>query len=82
MAGKGLDNLSALVTGASQPPTAEEQAQMDADEAKLAKDVQKVLDYAEKIVGKDAGIFDVQILIESCAEALREQIRDEAEGDE
>lgn len=85
MAGKGLDKLSTLVRGASSPPTKVEQAEQeeqDEDEEKLAADAQKVLDFAAKLVGEDAGIFDLQILIETCAEELRNQIRDEAEGDD
>lgn len=78
--GGGLDKLSALVQSAGQPLTKEEQEEMAADEEQLAADVKKVLDYAEKLVGKEGGIFDMQVLVEACAEELRNQIRDEAEG--
>lgn len=81
MAGKGLDKLSALVSGASKPPTREEQQQQEKDEEQVAADAQKVLDYAASVVGEDAGIFDLQILIEYCAEELRNQIREASEGD-
>lgn len=82
MAGKGgLSRLSALVQGASEPLSPEEEAEAERDEAKLAADTQKVLDFAAKIAGEDS-IFDIQILIESCAEELRTQIRDQAENDE
>lgn len=82
MTGKGLDKLSTLVRGASVPPSKADQKEQDSDDAELAADMQKVLDFAAGLVGEKAGIFDLQILIEACAEELRNQIRDEAEGDD
>lgn len=83
---KGLDRLSNLMREAEKPLSPEEQRVADADEARFFADVEKVMAYATSVANKAAGgeasLFDVQMLIEACAEAVRESIRDEVEGDE
>lgn len=83
MAGKsgGLDKLSALVRRSHEPLSAEEQQLADADEEKLNADATKVLEFAEKLAGGES-IFDLQILIETCAEMVRDQIREQVEGED
>lgn len=78
-----LDKLSTLVGGTSQPPGARHDADADdgpieEDEKKLLEDAGAVLKFARQRVGKDSDIFDLQILIEMCAELVRDQIREEA----
>jgi len=70
----GVNALSKLVSGSGAPPANE-----DADDAKLEADVGKMLELVESLAGED--VFDMQILIEACAEELREQIRDLIEAD-
>lgn len=80
--GPSLDRLSSLVSGAKKM-SPEEQAEAEADEAKVMADVKKVLDYAAKIIpGGMENIFGMQMVIELAAEEIREQIRDMVEGDE
>jgi hypothetical protein len=77
MAKDGLSKLSALVNGVSTPP-------QDTDEGsgvdeKVEKDAQTLLEKAAELTGDN--IFDMQVLIEFCAEELRAQIRDTFEGE-
>jgi hypothetical protein len=82
---KGIEKLSRLMHEAEQPLSVAEQQQLEADEARFLADVDAVMKYATSVANKSSGgeasIFDVQMLIEACAESLREEIRDEAEGE-
>lgn len=78
-----LDKLGSLVGGAaSQPPGSMDDGPSDEDEKKLLEDAGKLLKYAHQLAGKDSDIFDLQLLVETAAEIVRDQIRDEAYGDE
>lgn len=77
-----LDRLSALMGGGvdrnSERSTAPDQD--DGDDEKIAEDAQKMLDLASTLAGEN--IFDMQVLIEFCADELRSQIREQSEGEE
>lgn len=49
-------------------------------EEQLAHDAERILKLAEQLAGEN--LFDMQVLIEFCAEEIRSQIRDEVEGDD
>ena len=69
--GGGVSALSELVNKtASRPPSGPSEEAM---EEKLDADVSKLLELVSRLAGED--LFDMQTLIEACAEELREQIR-------
>lgn len=79
----GLDKLSSLLSGS--PPSAAParpafSEPTDLSDEKLSRDVEKVLTFAQKLAGDN--VFDLQTLIETCAEELRDNIRDMVEGGE
>ncbi len=83
MAKDGLDKLSQLIGGGTSVPIsggAAGGAEEADDDSALAEDAEKVLSFAAKLAGEN--IFDLQALIEFCAEELRVQIREAAEGEE
>lgn len=87
MAKDGLDKLSSLMSGAQSSPPGSMHGgggggPTDPDEIKLMKDAQRVIQFATQVAGKDSDIFDVQILVETCAEMVRDQIREEVTGGE
>lgn len=47
---------------------------------KLQADIEKTLEYVRVLAGDD--IFDMQILVEESARELREQIREEFDGED
>lgn len=81
----GLDNLSLLISGKTNTAplsknTVFKPEAPDRAEEKLLIDVEKVITFAQKLAGDN--IFDVQVLIETCAEELRENIRDMIDDEE
>jgi hypothetical protein len=80
----GLSKLASLVGGgsAAEPPRSQAASSMRADEdveEKLAEDAQKVLDLVHRLAGDN--LFDMQVLVEFCADELRGQIRESLEGE-
>jgi hypothetical protein len=82
-----LDKLSALMGGGvdlggrqQAPDRGDGGRSEDGDEEKIAEDAQKVLDLVASLAGEN--IFDMQVLIEFCADELRSQIREQTEGEE
>jgi len=75
MAGKDdkLGALGQLMTEAAKA----EPSKLSGDE-QLAHDMERILKLAEQLAGDN--IFDMQFLIEACAEELRNQIRESVEG--
>lgn len=49
-------------------------------EEQLAHDAERILKLAEQLAGDN--IFDMQFLIEYCADEIRTQIREEVEGED
>lgn len=81
----GLDKLSLLISGKPNTTpltknTVFKPETPDRAEEKLLVDVEKVITFAQKLAGEN--IFDVQLLIETCAEELRDNIRDMLDEDE
>lgn len=78
-----VNKLSELMGGADPergvPPRTPPIESGDGDE-KLAEDAQKILDLVASLAGEN--IFDMQVLIEFCADELRSQIREQTEGEE
>lgn len=82
--GNPLDKLGTLV-GGSQPPgsrRAEDDGPSEADEKRLLEDAGKLIKHAKQLAGRDSDIFDIQLVVELAAELIRDQIREEAYGDE
>lgn len=72
MANDKLTGLAALAQG-TLPPEDPEEA-----EEQLMKDTKAILEHALQLAGDD--LFQMQALIENCAEELRGQIQDLVEG--
>lgn len=79
----GLSKLASLVGGgAAEParPRTPQSADLGTDdEEKLAEDAQRVLDLVHRLAGDN--LFDMQVLVEFCADELRGQIRESVEGE-
>lgn len=73
MSKDGLSKLAALMGGGDD--TGSSSAEQAEGEQKLLEDVGKVLQLVVRIAGDN--LFDQQILIEECAQQLRDQIREE-----
>ncbi len=83
MGKEGVDKLAALMGGTPQgsdPASTFEKGEEEAQEAALLSDTEELLKLAaEKTNGN---IFDMQVLIETAAAMIREQIRDSMEDDD
>lgn len=75
-----LEKLSALVNG-GKPLSEEDVRKLEQQDAEAVKAIDTVLKFVAAMPGVEADIFAMQELVESCAEELRAQIRDMAEGD-
>jgi hypothetical protein len=76
----GKDDKGALGTlGQLMEAAKSDQPKLSGDE-QLAHDMERILKLAEQLAGEN--IFDQQFLIESCADEIRSQIREEVEGED
>lgn len=79
-----VNKLSELMGGADpergSPPTRTTTVESGEGEEKLAEDAQKILDLVALLAGEN--IFDMQVLVEFCADELRSQIREQVEGED
>lgn len=77
----GLGKLASLMGGgaAAPAPARSMGAEAGGDEEKLVEDAQKVLDFVNKLAGDN--LFDMQTLIEFCADEVRGSIRESIEGE-
>lgn len=79
----GVDKLASLMGGApppgAQPPETFTEDDEEAQEAALLADTEALLTLAAERCG--GNIFDMQVLVETGAAMIREQIRDNIEED-
>jgi hypothetical protein len=76
----GLGKLASLMGGGGAPVPSRSMGVDEAgDDEKLVEDAQKVLDLVNKLAGDN--LFDMQTLLEFCADELRASIRESIEGE-
>jgi len=76
-----LEKLAGLVNG-DEPVTEESVAKMEQQDKEAVEDINAVLKFVAARRRVNSDIFVMQELVEACAEELRGQIREMAEGDD